>query len=245
MRKRRREARSRPCKPSVTKNWVRDDALVDTELPKPVPGGRDLLVEVRAVSVNPVDTKVRKRDQPTAGEWKVLGWDASGTVVQTGPDATLFSPCDEVYYAGSIVRRGTNSQFHLVDERIVGHKPKSLDWAAAAALPLTSITAWEAMLDRLDVSRPVPGAAKAIVIIGGAGGVGSIAIQIARAMTDLTVVATASRPETRAWVIEMGAHHVIDHTRLLAPRSPDSASRHLPSSCRPRRRTATPRTSQN
>lgn len=195
----------------------RDDALIDIDVLRPIPADRDILVEVRAVSLNPVDTKVRKRDQPAAGEWRVLGWDASGTVVETGPDATLFRAGDKVYYAGTIVRPGTNSQFHLVDERIVGSKPKSLDWAAAAALPLTSITAWEAMLDRLDVSRPVPGAAKAILIIGGAGGVGSVAIQIARAMTDLTVIATASRQETRAWVTEMGAHHVVDHSRPLAP----------------------------
>ena len=191
------------------------DVLVDTELPTPVATGRDLLVEVRAVSVNPVDTKVRKRDQPQAGDWKVLGWDAAGVVAATGPDVTLFRPGDAVFYAGAIGRPGTNAQFHLVDERIVGAKPSSLDWAAAAALPLTSITAWEALFDRLDVKRPVPGAAS-ILIVGGAGGVGSIAIQLARRLTDLVVIATASRPETTAWVREMGAHHVIDHSRPLA-----------------------------
>ena len=192
------------------------DALEDFEQPTPTPTGRDLLVEVRAVSVNPVDTKVRKGVAPEPGAWKVLGWDAAGVVTSAGPDATLFRPGDAVFYAGALGRPGTNSQHHLVDERIVGAKPKTLDWAAAAALPLTAITAWEALFDRLDVNRPVPGAAPAIVIIGGAGGVGSIAIQIARALTGLTVIATASRPETVAWVTEMGAHHVVDHAKPLA-----------------------------
>ncbi len=194
----------------------RDDALVDIELPTPTPTGRDILVKVRAVSVNPVDTKVRKGNTPEPGQWKVLGWDAAGVVTATGPEATLFRLGDEVFYAGAIGRPGTNSQFHLVDERIVGHKPKSLGWAEAAAVPLTAITAWEAMFDRLDVSRPVPGAAPAILIIGGAGGVGSIAIQLARALTGLTVIGTASRPETRDWVTGMGAHHVVDHSKPLA-----------------------------
>ena len=193
-----------------------ESSLVDVELPKPQAKGRDLLVQVNAVSVNPVDWKIRKSAQPEAGEWKVLGWDAAGVVVSTGPDAKLFKPGDEVFYAGAINRSGTNAEFHLVDERIVGKKPKSLDFAAAAALPLTSITAYEALFDRLDVRRPVPGAANAIMIIGGAGGVGSIAIQIVRALTDLTVIATASRPETQQWVKALGAHHVIDHRRPLA-----------------------------
>lgn len=194
----------------------RDDALTDIELPVPEPAGRDILVEVRAVSVNPVDTKVRKSSKPELADWKVLGWDAAGVVSAVGHDATLFRPGDEVFYAGAIGRPGTNSEYHLVDERIVGAKPRTLDWAAAAALPLTAITAWEAMFDRLDVRRPVPGGARAILIVGGAGGVGSIAIQIARALTDLTVIATASRPETVAWVKEMGAHHVINHAEPLA-----------------------------
>jgi len=191
-------------------------ALVDIELPKPAPGGRDILVEVRAVSVNPVDTKVRRRAKAEAGGWKVLGYDAVGVVVGTGPSATLFKPGDAVFYAGDINRPGTNAEFHLVDERIVGRKPTSLDWAAAAALPLTAITAWEAMFDRLDVQKPVPGAAAAILIIGGAGGVGSIAVQLARRLTSLSVIATASRPETEAWVRDLGAHHVVDHAGPLA-----------------------------
>jgi len=193
-----------------------DAALVDIELPQPVAAGYDILVEVKAVSVNPVDYKVRGSSPPADGEWKVLGWDASGIVREVGPDVTQFQPGDEVYYAGSITRPGTNAEFHLVDARIVGRKPASLDWAEAAALPLTTLTAWEAMFDRLDVAKPVPGAAPAILIIGGAGGVGSIAIQIARQRTDLTVITTASRPETQEWVKELGAHHVIDHRRPLS-----------------------------
>ncbi|MFD2233937.1 zinc-binding alcohol dehydrogenase family protein [Phaeospirillum tilakii] len=192
-------------------------SLVDIDLPRPTPAGHDLLVEIRAVSVNPVDTKVRKRAQPEPGGWTVLGWDAAGTVVATGPEATRFRPGDAVFYAGALTRPGTNAEFHLVDERLVGLKPASLDWAEAAALPLTAITAWEALFERLDVKgRPVPGAAPSLLVIGGAGGVGSIAIQLARRLTDLTVIATASRPETRAWVAQLGAHHVIDHSQPLA-----------------------------
>lgn len=194
----------------------REDALQDIELPRPVPVDRDILVQVKAISVNPVDTKVRKGASPEAGQWKVLGWDAVGTVVETGPAAKDFKIGDEVFYAGSLIRPGANSQFHLVDERIVGSKPKSVSDAQAAALPLTAITAWEMLFDRLDIRKSVPGAANAIVIIGGAGGVGSIAIQLARALTDVTVIATASRPETQDWVKTLGAHHVIDHSKPIA-----------------------------
>jgi NADPH2:quinone reductase len=161
--------------------------------------------------------KVRAHSAPPADEVKVLGWDAAGIVKAIGPDVTLFKPGDEVYYAGVINRPGSNAEFHLVDERIVGRKPKSLDFAAAAALPLTSITAYEALFDRLKVQEAVLGAARALLVIGGAGGVGSITIQIARALTDLTVIATASRPETQEWVKELGAHHVIDHSKPIAP----------------------------
>jgi len=195
---------------------TREAALIDIELPTPQPEGRDILVEVKAVSVNPVDVKVRGSAAPEPGQWKVLGWDAAGVVTAAGPDSTLFRPGDEVFYAGAIGRPGTNNEHHLVDERIAGAKPKTLDWAQAAALPLTSITAWEGLFDRLDVRRPVPGAAPAILIVGGAGGVGSIATQIARKLTDLVVIATASRPETTAWARDMGAHHVVDHSRPLA-----------------------------
>lgn len=194
------------------------DSLVDITLPRPVPGDRDLLVEVRAVSVNPVDTKVRRNAAPEAGSWKVLGWDAAGVVVECGPGASLFKPGDEVFYAGALGRQGSNAEFHLVDERIVARRPRSLDWAESAALPLTSVTAWEALFDRLGIrGHEVPGAASAILVIGGAGGVGSIAIQLARRLTGLTVIATASRPETREWVRDLGAHHVIDHGQPLAP----------------------------
>jgi len=193
-----------------------DASLVDIDLPRPVAEGGDILVEVKAVSVNPVDYKIRSSTPPADGDWKVLGWDAAGIEQEVGPDVTQFAVGDEVYYAGSLIRPGTNAEFHLVDARIVGRKPASLDWAEAAALPLTTLTAWEAMFDRLDVTKPVPGAA-AILIIGGAGGVGSIAIQIARQRTDLIVISTASRPETQEWVKGLGAHHVIDHSRPLAP----------------------------
>lgn len=193
----------------------RADSLVDITVPDPQATGRDLLVAVQAVSVNPVDTKVRVRAAPAAGEWKVLGWDAAGIVQAVGPEVTGFKPGDAVYYAGDLTRPGTNAALHLVDERIVGRKPETLDWAEAAALPLTTLTAWEALFDRLDVQKPVPGAAPAVLIIGGAGGVGSIAIQLLRARTDLTVIATASRPETQDWVRSLGAHHVIDHSKPI------------------------------
>lgn len=197
------------------------DHLEAFDIPKPTPQGRDLLVEVRAVSVNPVDYKVASGGgpggSPSADTIKVVGYDAAGVVVEAGREARLFKPGDEVFYAGSVGRPGANMEFHLVDERIVGRKPRTLDFAAAAALPLTSITAWEAMFDRLDVAKPVPGAARAILILGGAGGVGSIAIQLARQLTDLTIIATASRPETVQWSKEMGAHHVVDHRKPLGP----------------------------
>ncbi|MFI5011019.1 MAG: zinc-binding alcohol dehydrogenase family protein [Hyphomicrobiales bacterium] len=191
-------------------------SLADVELPKPEPKGRDLLVEVKAVSVNPVDAKVRATTKPEPGAKKVLGWDASGVVVGAGSEASLFRPGDTVFYAGAIDRQGTNSEYHLVDERIVGKKPASLSFAEAAALPLTAITAWEALFDRLDIRRPVPGAAHSVLIVGGAGGVGSIAVQLVRQLTDLTVIATASRPATQAWCRELGAHHVVDHAKPLS-----------------------------
>ncbi|TQI75943.1 zinc-binding alcohol dehydrogenase family protein [Bosea sp. AK1] len=192
-----------------------ETSLIDLDLPEPKAAGRDLLVEVQAVSVNPVDTKLRIRSQPAEGQANVLGWDAAGIVRAVGPEVTGFKPGDAVFYAGAIDRPGSNAEFHLVDERIVGPKPKSLGFAEAAALPLTAITAWEMLFDRLDIRKPVPGAAHALLIIGGAGGVGSIAIQLARQLSDVTVIATASRPETRAWAQELGAHHVIDHTKPL------------------------------
>ena len=193
-----------------------ETSLVDINLPKPEAQGRDLLVEVKAISVNPVDTKIRAGAKPEAGQPRVLGWDAAGIVTAVGPDVRHCKGGDEVFYAGAVDRPGTNAEYHLVDERIVGTKPKSLDFSAAAALPLTSITAWEMLFHRLHIDIPVVGAANAILIIGGAGGVGSIAVQLARKLTNLTVIATASRPETRRWVEELGAHHVIDHSKPLA-----------------------------
>jgi NADPH2:quinone reductase len=193
------------------------DALIDFEAAKPEPSGHDIRVAVKAISANPVDYKVRKRAAPPAGETKILGFDAAGIVDAVGPEVTLFKPGDEVFYAGSILRQGTNSEFHLVDERIVGRKPKSLSFAQAAALPLTSITAWELLFDRLGA---VPGKsvdARALLITGGAGGVGSILIQLARRLTGLTVVATATRPESREWCLELGAHAVIDHGQPMQP----------------------------
>jgi zinc-binding alcohol dehydrogenase family protein len=187
------------------------DALIDFETAKGEPSGHDVRVAVKAISANPVDYKVRKRAAPPAGETKILGFDAAGIVDAVGPEVSLFKPGDEVFYAGSILRQGTNSEFHLVDARIVGRKPKSLSFAQAAALPLTSITAWELLFDRLGA---VPGKsldARTLLITGGAGGVGSILIQLARRLTGLTVVATATRPESREWCRELGAHAVIDH----------------------------------
>ncbi|MBR0753605.1 zinc-binding alcohol dehydrogenase family protein [Bradyrhizobium jicamae] len=191
------------------------DALVDFEIAKPEPKGRDIRVAVKAISANPVDYKVRKRAAPPAGEHKILGYDAAGVVDAVGPDVSLFKPGDEVFYAGSILRPGTNSEFHLVDERIVGAKPKSLSFAQAAALPLTSITAWELLFDRLGA---VPGKSvdpRTLLITGGAGGVGSILIQLARRLTGLTVVATATRPESQKWCLDLGAHAVIDHGKPM------------------------------
>jgi len=190
-------------------------SLVDLEIEQPTPQGRDLLVQIKAVSVNPIDTKIRKRADPKGGTPKILGYDAAGIVVTTGPDVTLFRPGDHVFYAGSILRQGTNAELHLVDERIVGRKPATLAFAAAAALPLTSITAWEMLFDRLGVGRD--GEGRFLLIVGAGGGVGSIAIQIARALTNVTVIATASRPETHDWCKTLGAHHVIDHTKPMTP----------------------------
>ncbi len=189
------------------------DALLDLQLPDPVPMKRDLLVRVQAVSVNPVDTKVRRNSPPANGEARVLGWDAAGIVEAVGPEASLFKPGDKVYYAGDITRAGSNAELQLVDERIVGRMPASLSFAEAAALPLTAITAWELLFDRLGVRPETEGS---LLIVGAAGGVGSMLIQLARQLTRLTVIGTASRPETEAWVRELGAHHVVDHRQPLA-----------------------------
>ena len=192
------------------------DAFLDVELPTPTPSGRDLLVAVKAVSVNPVDTKVRRPKDTVEDPPRVLGWDASGVVEAVGPDVTLFQVGDEVYYAGDLTRSGSNAEYQLVDERIVGPKPARLNFAQAAALPLTTITAYEAFFDRLGIDRDGGNRGETVLIIGGAGGVGSIGIQLAKA-AGLSVIATASRPETTAWVRELGADHVVNHHGALAP----------------------------
>jgi zinc-binding alcohol dehydrogenase family protein len=192
-------------------------ALVAFTAPDPVAAGRDVLARVEAISVNPVDVKIRA-GAPAAGEApRILGWDVAGTVVAVGPHVRRFAPGDKVFYAGAVDRPGANAELHLVDERIVGRAPASLSPLEAAALPLTAITAWEALFDRLDVRRPVAGAAPAVLIVGGAGGVGSIAIQIAKRVAGLAVIATASRPESQAHARAMGADHVVDHAAALAP----------------------------
>jgi zinc-binding alcohol dehydrogenase family protein len=189
-------------------------ALIDVEIDRPEPGPRDLLVKVAAVSVNPVDFKIRMRDDP-GGKPRVLGFDGAGTVEAVGAEVMFFKPGDAVFYAGSNVRPGSDSEFQLVDERIVGGKPQSLDFAEAAALPLTALTAWELLFDRIGVGQGADADRRSLLIIGGAGGVGSIAIQLARILTGVTIIATASRPETVEWVKSLGAHHVIDHSKPL------------------------------
>ncbi|MDM5214674.1 zinc-binding alcohol dehydrogenase family protein [Peribacillus sp. NJ4] len=192
-------------------------SLVDVVIEKPRATGRDILVKVVAISVNPVDTKVRAPKDKVEEVSKILGWDVAGIVEEAGPDCSLFRPGDEVFYAGSIARQGGNSEYHLVDERIVGRKPASLNFAEAAALPLTSITAWEALFTRMLISQdPRANEGKSLLIIGAAGGVGSIATQLAK-QAGLTVIGTASRPETVNWVRSMGADYTIDHHDPLLP----------------------------
>lgn len=193
-----------------------EKSLFEFETAKPIPGPRDLLVRIKAISVNPVDTKVRMRRAGTKEAPVILGWDVAGVVEAVGRDVTLFRSGDEVYYAGDITRPGGNAEYNLVDERIAACKPKSLDFAAAAALPLTAITAWEALFDRLKIAIGKRPSEDAILIIGAAGGVGSIAVQLARRLTNLTVIGTASRPETADWVKKLGAHHVVDHGKKLS-----------------------------
>jgi len=191
-------------------------SLQDIELPEPVAGPRDLLVEVKAISVNPVDTKVRQNVQPEDGAAKVLGWDVAGVVKAVGRDVSLFKVGDKVFYAGSIARAGGNSERHVVDERIVGHMPKTLGFAEAAALPLTAITAWELLFERLQIGEGQDDRGQSLLIVGAAGGVGSILTQLARRLTGLKVIGTASRPQTQDWIRELGADLVIDHSRPLS-----------------------------
>jgi zinc-binding alcohol dehydrogenase family protein len=190
-------------------------SFFETSLPVPVPGSRDLLVRVEAISINPVDTKVRAGHVSVPETVDVLGWDVAGTVVSVGAETRLFKPGDDVFYAGTFTRPGANAELHLVDERIVGEKPSSLSFAEAAALPLTSLTAWQLLFDRFQVPISKSFGTGSLLVVGGAGGVGSILIQLARRLTGLTVIATASRQESRDWCLQMGAHYVVDHSRPL------------------------------
>lgn len=187
-----------------------EESLIDLTIPKPNAQGRDLLVAIKAIAVNPVDTKVRKTQSGDASQPRILGWDASGVVEAVGEAVTLFKPGDEVWYAGDRTRPGTNSEYHLVDERIVAKKPTSLTHQQAAALPLTSLTAWELIFDRLQIRPDEKGI---VLITGAAGGVGSILVQLLKKLTQLTIVGTASRPESMTWARDHGAHHVIDHSK--------------------------------
>ncbi|HAT1596104.1 TPA: zinc-binding alcohol dehydrogenase family protein [Legionella pneumophila] len=187
-----------------------NNALMDLDVSVPKATGHDILVEIKAVAVNPVDTKVRRNVQPEPHQPKILGWDASGVVTEIGSEVTMFKPGDEVWYAGDLTRPGSNCEFHLVDERIAAKKPKSLSFREAAALPLTSLTAWELLFDRLQLSAEDKGV---LLITGAAGGVGSILVQLARQLTQLTIIGTAARSESIQWIMDNGAHHVIDHTK--------------------------------
>ncbi|MDP9804020.1 zinc-binding alcohol dehydrogenase family protein [Acinetobacter calcoaceticus] len=190
------------------------EALVDIELETPVAEGHDLLVRVQAVSVNPVDTKIRSNVSADNNQWKTLGWDAVGVVEAIGDQVSQFKVGDVVWYAGALNRQGSNSELQLVDERIVGHKPKTLEPREAAALPLTAITAWEMLFDRLQIPKVAP-ENTSILVIGGAGGVGSITIQLLKQLTNLTIISTASRTETKEWVKQLGADYVLDHRQPL------------------------------
>lgn len=196
-------------------------SLTDIELSQPTATGHDLLVKVHAIAVNPVDYKIRQNAAPADGEQKVLGWDAVGEVIATGETATRFEPGDLVYYAGDLNRPGSNAEFQLVDERLVGVKPKSLSDAEAAALPLTTITAWELLFEHLSIQQQSPGSIdkteEVILVVGAAGGVGSILVQLAKAITGATVIGTASRESSQAWVKKLGADHVVDHSQPLQP----------------------------
>ena len=189
------------------------NVALEVDLPTPTPTGHDILVKIEAVGLNPVDTKVRPK---TDAAPKTLGFDAAGVVEAVGDAVTLFKVGDPVYYAGDITRPGSNADFQLVDERIAALRPKSLDAAASAALPLTSLTAWESLFDRLPIDPDADNSGQSLLIIGGAGGVGSIGIQLAK-LAGLTVIATSSRPESTAWCLELGADHVVNHREPIGP----------------------------
>lgn len=193
------------------------ESLMDIELEQPKAMGHDILVKIDAIAVNPVDTKIRQNVSSPSTDYKVIGWDAVGEVIAIGGDVTQFQAGDKVFYAGDLNRQGSNAEYQLVDERLVGHKPKSLNNAEAAALPLTAITAWELLFDRLGIQMQTPDiktkSNEIILVVGAAGGVGSILIQLAKAISGATIIATASRESSQAWVTELGADYVIDHTQ--------------------------------
>ena len=193
------------------------ESFIEFEAVKPIPGPHDLLVKIDAISVNPVDFKIRQNSaKDTVLETpKIIGWDAVGIVQAVGQDVTLFEVGDPVYYAGDITKQGSNAEYQIIDERIVGRKPKSLSIEEAAVIPLTALTAWEFLFDRIRIMADKD-KGKTILIIGGAGGVGSIAIQLAKKIAGLTVIATASRPETIAWCKQQGADFVVDHKDLVS-----------------------------
>ncbi|MEG3766125.1 zinc-binding alcohol dehydrogenase family protein [Alteromonas sp. 14N.309.X.WAT.G.H12] len=192
-----------------------DTTIQAVNIAKPIPAGRDVLIQIHGVSVNPVDTKIRKSVSPPADELKILGWDAVGVVADVGSGVSMFKKGDRVFYAGDVSRPGSNAEYQLVDERIVGRAPSSLSDEQAVAMPLTSLTAYELLFDRLNVTKGKESQGQTILITGAAGGVGSVLVQLARQLTGLTIVGTASRPESQAWVKRMGAHHVIDHNGSL------------------------------
>ena len=201
---------------------ITDDAsLTDIELEQPVATGQDLLVKVKAIAVNPVDYKIRQNVPSDNDQYKVIGWDAVGEVITTGEAVSQFKPGDQVYYAGDLNRQGCNAEYQLVDQRLVGHKPKSLSDADAAALPLTTITAWEMLFEHLAIDKVAVGSGEksndVILVIGAAGGVGSILVQLAKTLTGATVIGTASRESSSSWIKELGADYVVDHTKPLAP----------------------------
>jgi len=197
------------------------DSLVDIEIPQPIATGRDILVKISAIAVNPVDYKIRQNKPSETDEYKVIGWDAVGEIVAMGENATKFQLGDKVYYAGDLTRQGSNAEYQLVDERIVGHKPKSLSDVEAAALPLTTITAYEMLFEHLALPKTMPDSSEksndVILVVGAAGGVGSILVQLAKAITGATIIATASRESSKVWVEKLGAHHVVDHSKPLKP----------------------------
>lgn len=193
-----------------------NDALIDVDIEKPSASGRDLLVKVNAIAVNPVDYKIRQRVNPEAGTPKILGWDAVGEVVEIGADVSEFAVGDRVYYAGDLTRQGTNAEYQLVDERIVGHAPKTLSDSEAAALPLTTITAYELLFDHLALAQQQEKSDEVVLVVGAAGGVGSIMLQLLKTLTGATVIATASRQSSKDWVVSLGADYVVDHSKPLA-----------------------------